>query len=150
MGNQALILMVGTLAIVALFVGTLMQTGNDQGRNAISAYSENQAREVNNGAIELALRTLADSSKYRAPFNNLALLGGTSTVIFKDTLFGSDSAVVVRTKSSYKSTKYDSALVSSTVIVRPAGFIPWVVRGAITAFGPLDNTLSDMLVDGRN
>jgi len=150
MGNQALILMVGTLAIVALFVGTLMQTGNDQGRNAISAYSENQAREVNNGAIELALRTLADSSKYRKPFNNLQLLGGKSTVTFKDTLFGSDSAVVVRTKTSYKSTQYDSALISSTVVIKPAGFIPWVVRGAITAFGPLNKTLSDMIVDGRN
>jgi hypothetical protein len=36
------------------------------------------------------------------------------------------------------------------VVVKSAGFVPRVVRGAITAFGPLDNTLSDMIIDGRN
>lgn len=150
MGNQAMILLVGTLAIIALFVNTLMRTGGDQGRNALQAFAQANVREINNAAVELGLRTITDSTRYRTPFNNISLAGGTATITYKDTLVGSDSSVIVSVRSVYKMNPKDSAVTSSRVVVKPTGFVPHVVRGVFTAFGPLTDAVSDMFIDGRD
>ena len=151
MGNQALIVVMGTLLIIAIFVTGLMRTGNDLTQNAANAYADYTVKEINNSAIEIALRTLADSSNWRSPLNIL-LFDGSAIVTFKDTLAGSDTAVVIRSSSMYL-TGIDTAFAATQVVVKTnrTGFDNIAaVRGALTAFGPLDDVLSDMVIDGRD
>lgn len=150
MGNQAIILALGVLLLVGIFTTTLLQRQNDLAENSGAAYAEQTAKENNDAAMELALRTLADSSRWRSSLSNLAIGGGTSTVTFKDTVFGTDSAVVVRGVSTL-SIGTDSGVALTIAIVKPSpGFVPRVIRGAFTAFDTLDDVISDMTLDGRN
>ncbi len=149
MGNQAIILVIGTLLLVGILAGAWMRAGNDLTANSTQRYTGSVAREINSSAVETALRVLADSLKWRSTLSNMSLYGGSATVTFKDTLVGTDSAVVLRSSSKF-SVGSDSSSSAAQVVVTGAGFVPHVVRGAITAFGPLDNTLSDMIIDGRN
>ncbi|MBM2840126.1 MAG: hypothetical protein HW412_654 [Bacteroidetes bacterium] len=149
MGNQVIILFAGVLVLVGVYTIGLNNSSKALSDNANKAYAEQTAREINNAAVEVGLRTLADSLKWRSSINNLQLSGGSSNLTFKDTLFGTDSAVVLRS-TTYFSAGKDTASSLSQVVVKGTGFVPKIVRGAITAFGPLDNTLSDMIIDGRN
>lgn len=149
MGNQALVLLAGTMVIAAIYFLGFKQTGNDLARNTSSSFAEASAKEVNTSAMEMAMSQLADSSTWRASFANLTLFGGTTTVLFADTVIGTDSAIVVRSFSKYI-TGLDTATASSRAIVKPTGYVPVVVRAAFTAFGPLNDAISDMFIDGRN
>jgi hypothetical protein len=152
MGNQTMILIVGTLLVVSLFVATLMQTGNDMTKNTAAGFADYTAKEINNTAVEVAMRTIADSAQWRGTLSNLQLSGGTSTVVVKDTVIGGDSTmIVVRSQTVYSAGNRDTSRAFSQVVVKPAGgFVPPVVRGAFTAFGPLNDAISDMFIDGRN
>jgi len=150
MGSQAMIVVVGTLALISIFVTGLMRTGNDLTQNAANAYADHTVKEINNSGIEIALRTLADSSNWRSPLS-LQLFGGTAAVTFKDTLFGTDTAVVVRANSEFIA-GMTAARARAQIVVKTntTGFIPDAVNAALTAFGPLDDVLSDMVIDGRD
>src|SRR5438093_10257177 len=151
MGNQLVIVVLGMMIIVGIFVYSLKETGNSLTGNASASYAENTAREINNAAIDLAMRTLADSLTWRSTLSP-SLSGGYATVTFKDTVVGKDTAVVVRSQAKYNSGN-DSSTVKSLVVVMPAdGFVPLIIRdhGAFTAFGPIDDAISDMYIDGRN
>ena len=150
MGNQSVILLFGLLLLVALFSQEIVSTGNQLTENAVSTYAENSVKEINNAAVELGLRTLADSIKWRSTLSNVSLSGGTSTITYKDTLVGTDSAVVLRSDTRFAAGLDTSFARTQVVVTTSRGFIPSAVRGAFTAFGPLDDTISDMLIDGRN
>jgi len=151
MGSQAMILLVGTLAVVALFVSGLTKAGNDMVDNSSLAYGENMAKEINTAAMDIAMRTLADSTTWRAPLSNLQLSGGSATVTFKDTLLGADTAVVVRSIVTFISGIDTSYAATQAIVKSPAdGFVPPVVHGTMTSFGPIDDIISDMTIDGRN
>jgi hypothetical protein len=150
MGNQAMIIIAGTLVLVLLYVTGMMQTSNDLARNSTSAFAQTVAKQINTSAMEMAMRQLADSIKWRSSFSNLALLGGTATVTFKDTVVGGDSAIVVRSTAKYIG-GMDTGTASARAVVSSAkGFVPPVVRAAFTAFGSLNDVISDMTIDGRN
>jgi hypothetical protein len=127
-----------------------MRTGNELTENAAVTYSESVAKEINNSAIEIAMSTLADSIEWRSSLSNLQLSGGSSTVTFKDTVVGADSAVVVRSSSHFISGS-DTGYAGTQAVVAPAdGWVPPVVHGAATAFGPIDDLIGDMYIDGRD
>ena len=150
MGNQAVILVAGTVLLVSIFVIGLMRTGNELTENATLSYQENMAKEINNSAMEMAMRTLADSIEWRSSLSNLQLSGGSSTVTFKDTVVGADSAVVVRSNSRFISGT-DTGFAGTQAVVMPAdGYVPYIVRGAMTTFGPIDDLIGDMYIDGRD
>lgn len=149
MGNQLLILLFGTLVVFALFMVGFREKGNELTRNSSDSFAEAAAHEVNRSAMDLAMRQLADSITWRAAYSNMSLLGGTTTVTFADTVIGTDSAIVVHSTTQYVA-GMDTGWASSRAIVQQAGYLPPVVRGAFTAFGPLNDAISDMVIDGRN
>lgn len=150
MGNQAMIILMGMMVVVALFVTGLMKSGNEMTENAVMSYADRKARDVNNAAVEMALRTLSDSSKWRSSLSNIDVLGGKATITFKDTVVSGDSAVVIRSRSSYRTGTDSATTRAQVVVVAASGFKPPVVRGAFTAFGPINDAISDMFIDGRN
>jgi hypothetical protein len=149
MGNQALILVLGTLFLVGIYVGGFMNTSKDITDNSTLAHANVVAKEINNTAVEMAMGKLAEDFKYRTKLDSIPLFGGFATVTFKDTVVQTDSCVIVSSFARYdggSTTTYSE----TRAIVKSSGFVPWVVKGAITAFGPLNRTLSDMVIDGRD
>ncbi|MBI4535303.1 MAG: hypothetical protein HY708_03430 [Ignavibacteriae bacterium] len=151
MGNQALVLVAGTLLLVLVYVMGFNGTSSDLTKNSNLSFAQNVAKEINTSAMEIAMNTLADSATWRSTFSNMQLFGGTSTVTFKDTVVGSDTAVVVRSFSRYVAGS-DSSNASTRAVVKPTprGYVPPVVRAAFTAFGSINDAISDMFIDGRN
>ena len=150
MGNQAIIIIAGTLVLVLLYVTGMMQTSNDLARNSSNAFAQTSAKQVNTSAMEMAMRQLADSITWRSSFSNLALFGGTATVTFKDTVVGGDSTIVVRSNAKYIAGMDTGTASARAVVSSSSGYVPPVVRAAFTAFGPINDAISDMVIDGRN
>lgn len=149
MGNQVVILLFGTLALFAIYMIGFRERGNELTRNTSESFAEASAHEVNRSAMDIAMSELADSSGWRAPYTNLSLFNGTTTVTFQDTVIGSDSCIIVRSSTRYVA-GMDTGHASTKAIVTPIkSYVPLVVRGAMTAFGPIDDLIGDMFIDGR-
>ncbi|MFQ5799130.1 MAG: hypothetical protein ACE5H0_10650, partial [Bacteroidota bacterium] len=77
---------------------------------------------------------------------NLQIDGGTSTLAVRDSSVSGDSVVVLVCTSTV-----GLITATSTVILKPKiPGVPREIRGALTAFGPIDKIVSDMVLDGRN
>lgn len=146
MGKQALIIVVA-LSIGFWFIGGSMHDKENRTVSNYVSYHERQnARNISGAVIQRAMRQLADSSTWRAGYSEVAMLGGKASLTVRDTTFRGQKAMKIGTLAVYgKETHSDSLIFKNA-----GGFVPPVVRAAFTAFGPLDKSLSDMVVDGRD
>jgi len=146
MGKQALIIVVALSIGFFMIGGSMHDKENRAVTNYVNYHERLNARNVSNAVIQRAMRQLADSTTWRAGYSQVAMLGGKATLTVKDTTYRGAKAMKIGTYAVYGKETHSDSLVFKLA----GGFVPPVVRAAFTAFGPLDKSLSDMFVDGRD
>lgn len=149
MGKQAMILVASLLVAFTVYSSIYDRSNMEVVRNYSSSYASIAARNITRSALEMTLGTLADSLQWRAGFTNVSLMDGNATVVLKDTVVGLDSVILVKAYGNFMDGK-DTAAYLGIVMAKGSLGVPPSVRGAITAFGPLDRVISDMVIDGRD
>lgn len=125
--------------------------------NITGYFDDVVARGLANQAMGIVLTNLADSATLRVnTFTALPLtpfgISGSYAVLYKikDTAISVDNktqkAIKVTTVATYGSRTRTVVVYTDSVF----GYVPVPVRGAFTANGPLNNTISDMQIDGRD
>lgn len=125
--------------------------------NMVGYYNMSLARDIANQSVSYLLTELADSAQWRVTkpktipsdlFTGIGTHSATYTIIDTTiTLNGVPKEAI----KLWVTVVYGKE--SHTVVVyadKNFGYVPPVVRGAFTADGPLDNTISDMQIDGRD
>jgi len=116
--------------------------------NSVDNYSLSRAREIAASMSDILLMRLGNDLEYRVT-NDLteSLIGGIASYTVEDTFFEGDSMVKIIVTAEFNGTQKTL----TTYTDRPSkGWVPPVVRGAWTANSNLNNTISDMYIDGRD
>jgi hypothetical protein len=140
------------LAIGAILVYTYISITSNENKykgseNVVDKHNYN-ARDIASDMVDVILKRIANDSDYRVKSPKTEHLnGGTVTYTAENTLVKGESFVKIVSSAKYNG-------VTKTVITyskRPGeGWVPRSIRAAWTVNGPLNNTISDMLIDGRN
>ncbi len=121
---------------------------NQGTQNVVDNFSTNRAHDISTSMVDILLMRMANDAEYRVETEvSESLFGGEATYTVEDTFFEGDSLVKVKVVAEYND-------ITKTVITYTDkltdGWVPPVIRGAWTANATLDNTISDMYIDGRD
>ena len=116
--------------------------------NSVKNYNTMQSRNIANSMAEMIISGINDSTSWRVTTpEEKNFFGGVATYRFIDTVITTDTLIKISVTGNFND--YETNITVFTE--KPsAGFVPTVVRGAWTANGPLNNTISDMYIDGRD
>lgn len=141
------------LAIVAIIVFSFISITNNenpsQEKTSITyKHSIQNVHQIANDMTGIILKRIAKDPDYRVRFPKTEYLnGGTITFTAENIFYNGDSLIKIVSTAKYNGTTKTQVTYSK----RPGeGWIPQYIRGVWTANGPLNNTISDMLIDGRN
>ena len=117
-------------------------------QTTVDNFSVKRAHDIASSMSEIILMRISNDGSYRA--SNLApeyLNGGEANYTVEDTFFEGDSLIKITVNSQFNGiTK-----TITTYAQKPTdGWIPPFIRGAWTANADLNNTISDMYIDGRD
>lgn len=148
MARFIVILTIGAILVYSYISITSNEITSQSTENAAENYSYKNAHDIARGMADVILMRIANDADYRVKTPKTEHLnGGIVTYTAENTFFNGDSLVKI-----VSSAKYNGA--TKTVITyskRPGeGWVPRSIRAAWTVNGPLNNTISDMLIDGRN
>ena len=118
-------------------------------KNIVDNYSLTRARNIASDMTDILIMRLGNDINYRVDENNQteSLNGGSASYMIEDSFFEGDSIVKITVAAEFNGVEK----LLTTYTSRPTnGWVPPVVRGAWTANGPLNNTISDMFIDGRD
>jgi len=117
-------------------------------QNTVDNFSKSRARDIASSMADIILMRLANDLTYRVNTQETEnLYGGEVSYIVEDTFFEGDSIVKITVASEFNGV----GKILTTYSDKPTnGWVPPVVRGAWTANSNLDNTISDMYIDGRD
>jgi hypothetical protein len=108
MGKAVLIFLLGSMAIF----GVINIFNNNNIKNAlntsVSYYSDTEARNIGNSAMQMVLSQLSDSNSWRvssASPQTINLFNGSAKYYIKDTSFAGDSLVKVNVYANYRGTQ---------------------------------------------
>jgi len=121
---------------------------NQGTQNAVDNFSTNRSHDIATSMVDILLMRLANDFEYRVNSDaSEELFGGKASYVVENVYFEGDSLVKLKVVAGYND-------VSKTIIAyigKPTdGWVPPIVRGAWTANATLNNTISDMYLDGRN
>ena len=153
MGKGLLIIILGSIMTMAVVSTSMFQSANSGVQNAFSYYEEVEARNIGNSMVNMLLTRLADSLGYRLYDPEERTIAGIDLEyrIIDSALTVGDTISMVEVNITYG--PYGELTKTIAVFSQPtsvAGWVPPVVRGAWTANGDLNNTISDMYIDGRD
>jgi len=116
--------------------------------NSVKNYNTMQSRNIANSMAEMIISGINDSTSWRVTTpEEKNFFGGVATYRFIDTVITTDTLIKISVTGNFND--YETNITVFTE--KPsAGFVPTVVRGTWTANGPLNNTISDMYIDGRD
>lgn len=147
MGRTVIIVLIGAFVIFGIYTITSVNSSKISEKNVIDSYKSNYVRNISLSTLDILISKLADSSSYRVLNEQiLNLMDGTSLYTIKDTVLSGDSVIQIRIHSSYQ----DINKTTIAYLKINTGFVPPVLRGAITANANLNKTISDMIIDGRD
>jgi hypothetical protein len=117
--------------------------------NIVDNFSNNRAHDIASSMTDILLMRIANDVEYRVetevPPEDLD--GGEATYTAENTFFEGDSLIKITVAAEFND-------VTKTIITytqKPTdGWVPPFVRGAWTANADLNNTISDMYIDGRD
>ena len=117
-------------------------------QNTVDHFSQSRASNIANSMADIILMRLANDFDYRVNTKTTEKLNdGTAVYVVEDALFDGDSVVKIIVAAEFEGVEK----ILTTYTNKPtSGWVPPVVRGAWTANGPLNNTISDMFIDGRD
>ncbi len=122
---------------------------NQGTQNASKIFSEEHARNIANSMAQMLLSEISDSASWRVnTYSETDFAGGSAVYRVIDTVLSAEDTVIKVSVTG----KYFNSAVDVTVFAEKLapGFVPPVVRGVWTANGPLNKTISDMYIDGRD
>ncbi len=149
MGKATLTLVLGSIVLFTVFNTNLNRTINLGTDITIDRYNEIKAKNTANSMVNVLLSKLADDNtlRFEDPVN-LPLFGGTVTYRMLDTtLIPPDTLIKIHVTAKFEDSEFT---VNTFTIVESGGWVPPFVRAAWTANADLDNTISDMYIDGRD
>jgi hypothetical protein len=144
MGKLSIFLVLALAVTFGSYSLTVNRRTNSSVENYVSYNSKTVARNINNSVLELGLKQLADSSSWRGGYQSFSFGNGTSWLSVRDTTVNGQTAVSLRCVSVCNTDTQISRVIVSVKTMPP------VVHAAVTAFGPLDATVSDMYIDGED
>ncbi len=147
MGRAVIIILLGAFVIFGLYTVSSMRSEKEAYNQSYYSYKNNYVRNISLSMIDILMTKLADSSSYRAnQEQQQSILGGITRFKVKDTVLGSDSVIQISVRAEYEGTNKETI----AYVTFSSGFVPPVLRGAITANSNLNKTISDMVIDGRD
>jgi hypothetical protein len=148
MGKGILILIMGSIAIFGIVNFRVHQSLGRAGDKIVEYYSDEKARSIANSVAEWCLMKLADNPGFRqqTPMQFPSLYGGSAVYTVK-TVEGNDKKIRINVYSEYNDIKRKVYIDAE---YRVPGWVPPTLRAAWTANGNINNTISDMYIDGRN
>lgn len=150
MGKALLIVIFGCV-ITLTMTNTKFITGiNDGILNAVDSYTDTEARNIGNSMVNILLTDIAADPSYRKSSETVQhILDGTARYRIVDTiLVPGDTLIKIEVKVKYYD--FSHTITAYTKDADPLGWVPPFIRGAWTANAILNNTISDMYIDGRN
>jgi hypothetical protein len=156
-GKLSLIIVFGGVFFLYLVSFQINRTTVESFEGAVGNYNQFNALNVANQAMEIVLTELADSSKLRVPspqqmpgylIGNIPSAQVSYTITDAIVTMGGLQLDVVKVEvESTVGSKQARVVVYAD---RRIGYIPEPVRAVFTANGPLDKTISNMFIDGRD
>lgn len=149
MGKATLTLVLGSIVLFTVYNTNINRTVNLGAEIAVDRYSEIQARNLANSMVNILLSKLASDVTLREedPVTK-SLFGGTVDYRIIDTaLVASDTLIKIEVTANFNSQEYT---VNTFTQAATGGWVPPFVRAAWTANADLNNTISDMYIDGRD
>ncbi len=127
---------------------TLNSTVNQGTQNSVDNFSITRAHDIAGSMTDILLMRIANDATYRVNTEATEdLYGGEVTYSVEDTFFESDNLIKISVTGNF----YGTIKNVITYTMDPSqGWVPSVIRAAWTANGPLNKTISDMYIDGRN
>jgi len=121
---------------------------NQGTKNSVDNYSFSRSHDIAGSMVDIILMRLSNDLKYRVNSEEPEYLyGGEVTYSVEDTFFENDSLIKITVVAEYG----DATKTIITYADKPTnGWVPPVIRGAWTANANLNNTISDMFIDGRD
>lgn len=150
MGKGLLIIILGSIMTLAIVRLNFLNAVNSGTENALNYYYDNEARNIGNSMVNMLLTEIADSAAYRTNTNiEQSLIEGLVNYRVVDTVLSvGDTLIKIEVKVDYYG--FEKTITSYTREGIPEGWVPPFVRGAWTANGSLNKTISDMYIDGRD
>ncbi len=148
MARFIMILVLGSMVTFGINNINQNVTISQGSQNSIDSYSLSRSHSIANSMGDILLMRLANDFDYRVNSKETeSLYGGTVEYVVEDAFFEGDSIVKITVASEFEGVEKMLTLYTANPT---AGWVPPVVRGAWTANGLLDNTISDMFIDGRD
>ena len=148
MGKLLLIVILGAIITFGISNISLNKYVSGGLENSVDDYSYHRAHDIASSMVDVILMRMVNDTKYRVESSTTEDLdGGSATYTAENVFFEGDSLVKVSVTG-----KYNGAEKSITAhTARPDfGWVPPFIRAAWTANGNLNNTISDMFIDGRD
>jgi len=148
MARYIMIIVLGGMFTFGISNISQNSTVNQGTQNVVDNFSSSRARDIAGSMTDILMMRIANNLDYRVETEmSEDLDGGQATYTVEDTFFEGDSLVKVKVAADYNN-------VTKTIITftqKPTdGWVPPVIRGAWTANANLNNTISDMFIDGRD
>jgi hypothetical protein len=143
MGKSVLIwVLIGSLSLAIIGLGMRVRS-NEAADAAVSYFVRQKAKDIAASVTEIYIKKLAQGSVTLPNVCTVSsVMGGRATV---ELLEISPDTVLIRTVGTFNA--YSDSV---KAYCSPEKAPPPVVRGAFTAFGPINDAISDMYIDGRN
>jgi hypothetical protein len=144
MGQQSIIIAVLASFLLTMAVGSMMGAWDMSTDTIATQFEEEQAMNVANSGINLAISTLRQTKTWRAGYTNLAVANGSATVRITD--LGTDSVRINSTGT------YGTATRTAVVHAKLSSIFP-TAESALTIFGDsveFDADGKSFLIDGRD
>lgn len=150
MGKGLFIIILGSVMLLAIVRTNFLRLSNRGVKNAINYYNDNEARNIGNAMVNMLLTRIADSSDYRSTesITQNVIDGSVEYRVIDTSLVAGDTLIKIEVIVDYYG--FEKKIISYTREGIAVGWVPPFIRGAWTANGPLNNTISDMIIDGRN
>ena len=149
MSKFLLILIAGGFISFGILNISQNNTTTSSTENAVKELSSTRSRDIANSMAQMLLSQISDSATWRVTSPATKnIFGGTATYTVKDTSIAAKDTLI---KISVTGNYFNNPVTVNVYAERPkSAWVPVVLRGAWTANGPLNNTISDMYIDGRD
>ena len=146
MGKAIMIVILGSIVLFGVLNQNTNRYLNSDTENSVDFYAEARAKNIASSMAQIILSQIADSMSYKTSGTKTAtLFGGTAQYSVTRVFFEDDTLSRIYVKANYLGKEREVITYCS-----PGGWTPPFIRGAWTANSTLNNTISDMFIDGRD
>lgn len=148
-GRGILIVLIGMITISGTVTYNILNSSNSIAENLNKTYYGQNARNIAQTGVNMALRQLASNLNWRTGIPLTDLIGGKVRVRVADTTFMGASAIAIISNGYAAYGTAQETLATCVVFRRNPIEIPVTVKAAVSTNSPVQ-TLGNLTVDGRN